>query len=194
MLKARVKLEIKVWVLCFMSKTTFLVLGGCKSGKSSYALNLANGMSKEARKVFIATSVPADSEMEERVLAHQKERGPDWLSLEEPLDIAEVIKDHSRLADVILVDCLTLWVSNLLYKGFDKKEIITRYVEELISSVEDAECSVIMVSNEVGFGIVPENKLARLFRDIAGITNQEIAKSVSRVVFTMAGIPVNIKG
>jgi len=177
-----------------MSKTTFLVLGGCKSGKSSYALNLANGMSKEARKVFIATSVPADSEMEERVLAHQKERGPDWLSLEEPLDIAEVIKDHSRLADVILVDCLTLWVSNLLYKGFDKKEIITRYVEELISSVEDAECSVIMVSNEVGFGIVPENKLARLFRDIAGITNQEIAKSVSRVVFTMAGIPVNIKG
>ena len=184
-----------------MSKVTFFVIGGCKSGKSRYALDLADkisadesseGTSSAGSKIFLATSVPTDSEMEERVAAHKRERGENWLTIEEPVSIAEVIKEYSTKADVILVDCLTLWISNLLYKDYDKEKII-KYVQKLVKSVDNAECSVILVSNEVGAGIVPENKLARMFRDISGITNQEVAKAVTRVVWTIAGIPVNIK-
>ncbi len=184
-----------------MHKTTTLVIGGCKSGKSSYALDLADriaagkssvDISPPGRKIFLATSVPADPEMEERVIAHKKERGENWLTIEEPVSIAEEIIEYSTKADVILIDCLTLWISNLLYKGNDKKKII-EYVQKLVKAVDNTECSVILVSNEVGAGIVPENKIARMFRDIAGITNQEVAKAVTRVVWTIAGIPVNIK-
>ncbi|MCK5098801.1 MAG: bifunctional adenosylcobinamide kinase/adenosylcobinamide-phosphate guanylyltransferase, partial [Desulfobacteraceae bacterium] len=102
------------------------------------------------------------------------------------------IKKHSKEADVILIDCLTLWISNLLYKNYDKEKIL-EYMQQLVKSVQNAECPIILVSNEVGAGIVPENKLARLFRDIAGITNQAVAAAVTNVVWTIAGIPVNIK-
>ncbi len=185
----------------FMSKITTLVIGGCKSGKSRYALDLADrrvsdknlpGKKSANRKFFLATSVPNDSEMEERVTAHKKERGEDWLTIEEPVYIDRIIKEYSNKADVILVDCLTLWISNMLFKDYDKIKILD-IVKNLIREIKNAECSVIFVSNEVGAGIVPENKLARLFRDLAGIINQEIAKAVDNVVFTVAGIPVNIK-
>lgn len=184
-----------------MSKIATLVVGGCKSGKSRYALNLAEkisagespaGASPAARKIFVATSVPTDSEMEERVLAHKKERGENWLTIEEPILLSEIIEKYSKQADVILIDCLTLWVSNLLYKNNDQK-IFLEYIQKLVRSVKNAECPIILVSNEVGAGIVPENKLARKFRDIAGITNQEVAAAVTNVVWTIAGIPVNIK-
>jgi adenosylcobinamide kinase / adenosylcobinamide-phosphate guanylyltransferase len=179
-----------------MKSATTLVMGGCKSGKSSYALELANGIaadeSRPGRKIFLATSVPTDSEMEERVEAHKKERGENWQTFEEPVAIAQAIKENSIKADVILVDCLTLWISNLLYKDYDKANIF-KEVQKLVESVDSAECPVVLVSNEVGAGIVPENKLARVFRDIAGLTNQEIAKAVKNVVWTIAGIPVNIK-
>jgi adenosylcobinamide kinase / adenosylcobinamide-phosphate guanylyltransferase len=174
-----------------MNIITTLVIGGCKSGKSRYALDLADNLAGNS-KIFVATSVPADSEMEERVKAHKNERGKNWLTIEEPISIASVIKKYSKEADVILIDCLTLWISNLLHKNYDKKKIL-EYTQELINSMQDAECPVILVSNEVGAGIVPENKLARLFRDIAGITNQTIAAAVTNVVWTIAGIPVNIK-
>ena len=184
-----------------MSKTTTLVVGGCKSGKSSYALNLANEISEGIalvdksstnRKVFVATSVPSDSEMEERVLAHKNERGENWLTIEEPILLSETIEEYSSKADVILIDCMTLWISNLLYKNYGKEKILV-CIKELANSVKKAECPVILVSNEVGAGIVPENKLARVFRDIAGIANQELAKAVLNVVWTVAGIPVKIK-
>jgi adenosylcobinamide kinase/adenosylcobinamide-phosphate guanylyltransferase len=184
-----------------MSKITTLIAGGCKSGKSRYALNLANeisegivsaGESLTNRKIFVATSVPSDSEMEERVLAHKKERGESWLTIEEPILLSEIIEEYSSKADVILIDCITLWISNLLYKNLGKEKIMER-VQELANSVKKAECPVILVSNEVGAGIVPENKLARVFRDIAGIANQELAKAVVNVVWTIAGIPVKIK-
>ncbi|MCK5541148.1 MAG: bifunctional adenosylcobinamide kinase/adenosylcobinamide-phosphate guanylyltransferase [Desulfobacterales bacterium] len=174
-----------------MSKTTTLVIGGCKSGKSRYALNLANNISAN-RKIFVATSVPTDSEMEERVLAHKKEREESFLTIEEPVLLPEIIEEYSNKADVILIDCLTLWISNLLYKDYTKKEIL-EYIQKLVNSVKKTECPIILVSNEVGTGIVPENKLARVFRDIAGIANQEIAKAVKNVVWTVAGISVNIK-
>ncbi len=179
-----------------MIKTTTLVIGGCKSGKSTHALALAHRVSvdklSESSKIFVATSVPTDPEMQERVVAHKKERGKGWLTIEEPISLFEVIEEYSKKADIILVDCLTLWISNMLYKEYDKKKIF-RCLEKLIQALNKAECSVILVSNEVGAGIVPENKLARKFRDIAGVVNQKIAQTVSNVVWIVAGIPVNIK-
>ncbi|MCP3899845.1 MAG: bifunctional adenosylcobinamide kinase/adenosylcobinamide-phosphate guanylyltransferase [Desulfobacteraceae bacterium] len=179
-----------------MSRTTTLVIGGCKSGKSAYALNFANEISAKKKsadkKIFVATSVPTDSEMQERVEAHKKEREGNWITIEEPILLPEIIEEHSNKADVILIDCLTLWISNLLFKDVTKKEIL-KNIQELAASLKKAECHVVLVSNEVGAGIVPENKLARLFRDIAGIANQKIAKAVANVVWTVAGIPVKIK-
>ncbi len=183
-----------------MTKINSLVIGGCKSGKSKYALKLADEISPgsilsngKAVKLFIATSIPTDSEMEERVTAHKKERGKDWITIEEPVALARVIKEYSKKTDVILVDCLTLWLSNMLFKGLEKPEIIDN-IQNLINETKYSKCSVIFVSNEVGAGIVPENKLARLFRDLAGIANQTIADAMDNVVFCVAGIPVNIKG
>jgi adenosylcobinamide kinase/adenosylcobinamide-phosphate guanylyltransferase len=167
------------------------VIGGCRSGKSSFALDQANRV-KGKDKYFIATSVPSDSEMEKRVEKHQKERGEEWHTIEEPIRIYERINQYSPKAGVILVDCLTLWVSNLLFQSYDQAQIdgAIKYLE---NSLEQCECLVFLVSNEVGTGIVPENMLARQFRDIAGFVNQRIAKIADKVVMTVAGIDVQIK-
>jgi len=176
-------------------KITF-VIGGCRSGKSSFALYQANKVQSNRgqgeKKYFIATSVPSDSEMEKRVEKHQKERGKDWYTIEEPVSIYEKINQYSPKAGVILVDCLTLWVSNLLFHSYDQAQI-DKAVKHLEDSLEQCDCPVFLVSNEVGTGIVPENNLARQFRDIAGFVNQRIAKIADRVVMMVAGIDVQIK-
>ncbi len=171
---------------------TTLVIGGCRSGKSRYALDMANRISGN-RKLFIATSVPTDSEMEERVRLHQKDRGEDWITAEIPIDIPQKIKDASKSLDVILVDCLTLWASNLLFNNFTHDEVIT-ITDKLENALKQSLCPVILVSNEVGSGIVPENRLARLFRDTAGFVNQKAAAAADNVFLMAAGIPVKIKG
>jgi adenosylcobinamide kinase/adenosylcobinamide-phosphate guanylyltransferase len=171
-------------------RKTVLIIGGCRSGKSSHALHLADKLAKQ--KIFIATCVPHDKEMEQRVLHHQKQRNPNWKTLEVPLLLPEAICENSLQGHVILVDCLTLWINNLLMENSDP-ENIDMHVQKLIQSLEKTECPVILVSNEVGTGIVPENKLARLFRDIAGFANQKIAACVDSVVWMVAGIPVEIK-
>ncbi len=168
-----------------------LVIGGCRSGKSRYALELANKIAKD-KKLFIATSVPTDKEMEERVKIHQKDRGADWETAEIPIAIPEKIADASKSYDVILVDCLTLWVSNLLFHNFTQPEI-ANITKKLENAVQQALCPVIFVTNEVGAGIVPENKLARLFRDTAGFVNQKIAAAADNVFLMAAGIPLKIK-
>ncbi|MCG8633772.1 MAG: bifunctional adenosylcobinamide kinase/adenosylcobinamide-phosphate guanylyltransferase [Desulfobacterales bacterium] len=170
---------------------TTLVIGGCRSGKSRYALDAANEMAGEG-KVYLATSVPTDDEMKNRVHRHQAERGPDWKTVEEPVDIHRAISDASKSARVILVDCLTLWTSNLLFQGNDEAGIMAA-VDELALSLEQASCPVFLVSNEVGYGIVPENSLARQFRDMAGLVNQRVAAAADRVILTVAGIDVQIK-
>ncbi|MEA1969724.1 MAG: bifunctional adenosylcobinamide kinase/adenosylcobinamide-phosphate guanylyltransferase [Thermodesulfobacteriota bacterium] len=175
-----------------MKNKTTLIIGGCRSGKSSHALEIANHITG-SKKIFIATSVPTDHEMEKRVTKHKTERGESWQTAEVPVKISEKIEKLSKQADVILVDCLTLWVSNLLFNNFKEDEIFQR-VEVLRKSLENSACPVILVSNEVGAGIVPENKLARQFRDIAGFVNQKIAATVDSVIWTVAGIPVTIKG
>ncbi len=168
-----------------------LVLGGCRSGKSRYALDAANRLAKE-NKVYLATSVPTDNEMDDRVARHQAERGPDWQTIEEPVRIHKAIAEASAAASVILVDCLTLWTSNLLFQEKDETGIMES-VDLLISALGAAACPVLLVSNEVGYGIVPENSLARQFRDMAGLVNQRVAGAADRVVLTVAGIGVQIK-
>lgn len=167
-----------------------LVLGGCRSGKSSHALQLAEGMGK--RRIFVATCVPHDDEMRARVDRHRRERSDTWNTLEVPVDLAAALTTHSPSADVMLVDCLTLWLSNLLMETQDVSRI-HRQIDDLAEAVKAAPNAVVLVSNEVGAGIVPENRLARRYRDLAGWANQAMAAACHRVVWTVAGIPVTIK-
>lgn len=171
-----------------------LVLGGCRSGKSSHALKMANSLAEaeDLRKVFMATSVPTDSEMEKRVFKHQNERGEDWITSEVPVDLPKEISAMSAKPSVILVDCLTLWVSNLLFHGYDDLGVAA-ITEELRKTMKQGSSTIILVSNEVGMGIVPENALARQFRDMAGYVNQKIAETADQVIFTTAGIPWTVK-
>ena len=171
-------------------KETILVIGGCRSGKSSHALYLAEKI--PGQKIFIATCTPQDKEMEQRVLRHRQQRGNAWKTLEVPLLIPETINKHSLKRNVILIDCLTLWINNLIMDDEDTTKLDTQ-IRNLTQSIEKVECPVILVSNEVGTGIVPENRLARLFRDITGLANQKVAACVDRVIWMVAGIPVKIK-
>ena len=175
-----------------MVKETILVMGGCRSGKSSYALELAVQISGD-KKLFVATCIPYDDEKKDRVAKHKKERDKKWLTIETPIEIYNTIKEKSITMDVILIDCLTLWISNLMGKNLDDQEIFTE-IQKLILSCKEASCSVIIVSNEVGAGIVPENSIARRFRDIVGFANQKVASSTNKVTWMVAGIPVPIKG
>jgi len=131
--------------------------------------------------------------MRRRIKEHQKARGRDWQTVEVLTALSEAVASHSSQADVILIDCLTLWVSNLLAENTSQEEILTR-ADALVQAINQAPCSVILVSNEVGTGIVPENELARRFRDVAGLVNQKVAACANRVVWMVAGIPVPIKG
>lgn len=173
-----------------MKKITF-VLGGCRSGKSRHALELAERIDGD-RKVFVATCVPRDQEMAQRVARHQAERHAGWDTLEEPIHIGDAITRHSSDCDLMLVDCMTLWMSNILMET-ESLEDAGRHVDALVQALENARCPVIVVSNEVGAGIVPENRLARLFRDATGFANQKVAACADEVVWTVAGIPVKIK-
>ena len=168
-----------------------LVIGGCRSGKSRFALNAANAVPGR-RKIFLATSVPRDLEMTKRVQAHQAERGKDWITVEEPVNIHACISAHADTADVILVDCLTLWLSNMMAAHMNDKEIENRF-EKTAQVCCSPPCPVFLVSNEVGAGIVPENPLARKFRDLAGYMNQFMADTADRVVLTVAGQALQIK-
>lgn len=173
-----------------MKKITF-VIGGCRSGKSGHALELADRV-PGARKAFVATCVPRDEEMNRRVARHRQDRSSSWITLEIPLSLADAIRQKSTEYDLMLVDCLTLWMSNLLLETEDF-ETIDRHVADLVQALESARCPVILVSNEVGTGIVPENRLARLFRDAAGFSNQKVAACADEVIWMVAGIPVKIK-
>ncbi len=172
-------------------KEIIFVIGGCRSGKSRHALQLAEAMPGN-RKIFIATCIPYDEEMRDRVRKHQAERSRDWKTLEVPIHIADAIRKHSMDADVILLDCLTLWMSNLMMENLSETQI-EEHIQSLIDALKTSSCPVILVSNEVGCGIVPENALARLFRDMVGTVNQKVAECANRVVWTVAGIPTEIK-
>ncbi len=172
-------------------KEIIFVIGGCRSGKSSFALDYANKHFRQ--KVFLATSQVLDDEMKERILRHRETRGPDWKTIEEPIKLAETLTSLKADYEVVLIDCLTLWVSNLLMDGETEDKILSR-AEALVESMQKIPQSIIVVSNDVGAGIVPENKIARIFRDIVGIVNQRVAACSHTVVVTVAGLPLVIKG
>jgi len=172
-------------------KNTILVTGGCRSGKSRHALQLADEMQGNNR-IFVATLNPQDEEMEDRVRRHQSERNTAWQTIEEPLALPEILSEKGPQSDIMLVDCLTLWVSNLLMKNENPSWLESRF-RELADTLGNMTCPVLLVTNEVGTGIVPENRLARLFRDQAGFCNQVVAAACDRVIWMVAGIPVKVK-
>ncbi len=174
-----------------MNKIIF-VTGGCRSGKSKHALRAAEKMPGN-RKIYIATCVPQDNEMKQRVARHQKERSQNWVTVEEPLHLPQALLENSPKADVMLVDCLTLWVSKLLMET-DDEEKLEDAISQLIDTLKKVTGPIVLVSNEVGTGIVPENRLARQYRDIIGLANQAVAKTAGKVIWMVAGIPVTVKG
>ena len=170
---------------------TMLVLGGARSGKSSFALDLCNKM--EGKRYFIATAQAFDDEMEDRIKRHQEERGCEWKTIEETIEIAERISEIDNENSIILVDCLTLWLSNLFMKYESDNDKVYKKIGELVSGFTDIKGRVVFVSNEVGMGIVPENKLARLYRDAAGALNRKMAEKAAKVVITFSGLPMILK-
>ncbi len=170
-----------------MTARHVLVLGGARSGKSSHAEDLvtATGL----RRIYIATAETGDGEMVERVRLHQVRRGEGWRTVEEPLALADCLKREASPAHAILVDCLTLWISNLMFSEAD----VEAEVEALAAELPSLQGMVCIVSNEVGLGIVPDNALARRFRDLAGIANQRLAAACGEVVFVAAGLPLRLK-
>jgi adenosylcobinamide kinase/adenosylcobinamide-phosphate guanylyltransferase len=164
-----------------------LVLGGARSGKSAYAEAFIEQAAPAA--LYLATAEPLDAEMVERVRRHRARRGARWTTLEEPLALVDRLRTEARSGRPILVDCLTLWLSNLLLAGRD----IERESAALLDALPRLEGPVVFVANEVGLGIVPENALARAFRDHAGRLNQRLAAQADRVVFIAAGLPLILK-
>ncbi len=162
-----------------------LVLGGARSGKSAYAERLIG----ERPALYLATAQILDNEMAERIRQHQLRRGDQWETLEEPFNLAQALLKNTRSDRPILIDCLTLWLSNILLAEQDVKYEISL----LIDALRQTHGPVILVANEVGLGIVPENALARAFRDYAGIVNQSVASVADRVVFMAAGLPLILK-
>lgn len=166
------------------------ILGGARSGKSSYALELAKeGQEKAA---FIATCISQDKEMKERIKKHKLSRPQNWKLVEEGRNIASVLPQLVHKYRVILIDCLGLWVSNLLLDELKDNEIEEKF-HDLLGAILGIKTRIILVSNEVGSGIVPDNLLARRFRDLLGSLNQMIAKKADEVIFMQCGIPIKIK-
>jgi adenosylcobinamide kinase/adenosylcobinamide-phosphate guanylyltransferase len=168
-----------------------LILGGARSGKSRYGLGLA--ASFPAPRLFVATCEARDAEMEARIEAHQRERGSDWTSLEVPLKLTDALSAAQGCYGVILVDCLTMWVSNLLLQEGASSGSIQTAGEQLVTAVAQTATPTILISNEVGFGIVPDHPLGRQFRDQAGWLHQRLAQVADLVVLVVAGIPLLIK-
>jgi len=170
-------------------KTIILITGGARSGKSAFAVQLAL---KYKKPVFIATAVACDKEMRDRIVHHKNERGNKFLmTIEEPYNPAEALKKIPSDTGVILLDCLTVWLGNLLWRN--KKGDKYQEIEDFLSCLDTLPCSIIIVTNEVGMGLVPDNSLGRRFRDIAGEVNKRVAEKAHQVIMTVCGIPLHIK-
>jgi len=171
--------------------TVTLVLGGARSGKSRYAQQLGE---HAGRVVFIATAQPGDDEMRRKVDHHRSSRPPHWQTVEEPLALAEAIVHHGSACDRMLIDCLTFFAANLLDSCGDDEGGIARAIEALCLVLQSPPCSVVLVSNEVGSGVVPEYLSGRRFRDLLGEMNQSVARVASNVLLLVAGLPLVLKG
>ena len=163
-----------------------LITGGARSGKSRHAETRAHAFA--GRPIYIATAEALDGEMAERIASHRARRGSEWIEREEPLELAQALIETDS-GGARLVDCLTLWLSNLLHAGRDWQQAVA----ELTEALKRQQSPVVLVTNEVGLGIVPDNALARAYRDAAGIMNQTIAGVADEVEFIVAGLPMKLK-
>jgi adenosylcobinamide kinase/adenosylcobinamide-phosphate guanylyltransferase len=166
-----------------------LVGGGVRSGKSDLALALARRLG--TRRLFLATAQTGDDEMRERILRHRLTRGDDFRTLEEPLAVPEVLRQTAD-DDVVVIDCLTLWLSNLLLDGREPAAVLRR-VEELAGVLRERSAHAVVVTNEVGLGLVPETALGRTFRDVAGLAHQCLADAADEVYFGALGVMLRVK-
>jgi len=164
-----------------------LVLGGARSGKSSYAEALLSAY--DGARTYIATAEAQDAEMAARIAKHRARRGSGWHTVEQPLNLVVALEAHCRPAGAVMVDCLTLWLSNLMVASRD----IAAETAELTEALVRLPGCAVLVSNEVGLGIVPDNEMAREFRDHAGRLNQAVAEVVDEAVFVAAGLPLRLK-
>ncbi|HXG50429.1 MAG TPA: bifunctional adenosylcobinamide kinase/adenosylcobinamide-phosphate guanylyltransferase [candidate division Zixibacteria bacterium] len=172
-----------------MARRIIFVTGGARSGKSKYAEARAEALGK--RPLYFATAEAMDEEMAQRIAAHRKRRGEHWETVEEPFELAQVLLSYRGRADCALVDCLTLWLSNLLLLGGESAA--EARVKTLLETLPSLDFHVVLVGNEVGCGVVPENALARRFRDLAGWTHQRVAAAADEVVLMVAGTPLTVK-
>jgi adenosylcobinamide kinase/adenosylcobinamide-phosphate guanylyltransferase len=176
-----------------------LLTGGVRSGKSARALALARERSGGAGVLFVATAQAFDDEMRARIAAHKAERSPDWATLEEPIDLAEALADRLNAdarCETVVLDCLTLWVSNLLLalpEDADAEAIVAARARGVLEALEQANVSAIVVTNEVGLGVVPPTSLGRRYRDALGRVNQIFAAAAGEVILLVSGIDVVIK-
>lgn len=176
-----------------------LVLGGARSGKSNFAEKIAGNISEHV--TYVATAAVLDSEMARRVQMHKSVRPEHWTTIEETVELVSVVNNIKTKSSVILIDCLTLWLSNLLFNSFpaagiawpEKESYILDKVKKLATATKDASGTVIIVSNEVSLGLVPDNRLGRCFRDVNGLANQIIAQHADKVYLLVAGIPLELK-
>ena len=166
---------------------SLLLLGGARSGKSALGERLVAESGR--RPVYVATAQAFDGEMEERIAHHRQRRGEGWLTVEEPLHLARVLRERAREGDAVLVDCLTLWLTNLMAAGRSAETDVA----DLIDAIAESRAAIVLISNEVGWGIVPDNALARRFRDEAGRMHQHLAERIDAVAAVMAGLPMVLK-
>ena len=169
-----------------------LITGGSRSGKSTHAIALATADASASRRYFIATAEALDDEMRARIAHHQATRPPEFATIEAPLDLEHAIAMLASRADVAVLDCLTLWVSNLMGQDLDDGAILAR-ADSLAGALRRAPFRMIVVTDEVGWGIVPDNPVARRFRDLLGWTNQKVAQVADEVLLMAAGYPLRLK-
>jgi adenosylcobinamide kinase/adenosylcobinamide-phosphate guanylyltransferase len=169
-----------------------LITGGARSGKSSHAIALACADPATCRRFFVATGEALDDEMRARIEYHRAARPAEFETIEEPIDLRAALAALAGRADVAVIDCLTLWVANLMGRGLDDGAILAE-VEALVAVLVEAPFAAIVVSGEVGWGIVPEHPIARRFRDLLGWTNQKVARVADAAILMAAGCPLRIK-
>lgn len=187
-----------------MSKI-ILVTGGARSGKSTFAEKLTKNI--KGQILYIATAIPIDDEMEARINVHQQRRDKNWITYEGYQNLDECLKNHDYNVDAVLLDCVTIWVTNLFFDYVNEPDFEQLSLEQLddiecniedeinrfISKCQSTQATVILVTNEVGFGLVPESKMGRVFRDILGRMNQRIAQASDEVYLVISGISMKIK-
>jgi adenosyl cobinamide kinase/adenosyl cobinamide phosphate guanylyltransferase len=177
--------------MAVMSSKIILITGGVKSGKSTWALKY--GEKAEGRRVFLATAEARDDEMRQRIEAHKIERANRWKTIEEPLNIDDIILNESGQFDVLIIDCLTMWISNMLTVfNMEKKTIVSKIIN-LTYALEKTAAAVVVVTNEVSMGIMPADPVSRVYQELLGRVNRDVAGISSSVYFMVSGIPQKIK-